>query len=205
MRISFFILSCAFTLCTPLLSTGQLTLNINQFRPTGELGKGLENKIGFGAAWVQPFEDVWRSSIGLSFFKFDTRMDVFPVVGTISSGGNTFVSLGEQRFEKYNLIALDFMADYAIVERDQFILFGGLGIFLGATSVAYTAEYPEIKSESYSGGDRWFGLAGRVGVELPIGDTFAVRASADRKYFVITENGYYSANQIQLGFSYYFN
>jgi hypothetical protein len=168
---------------------GQWGSHIAQMRPLGELGMIFERQIGFGITYQNAFDDGRRAGVDFSFFKMRPRMDEFPIVGTVTSGNSTFVSLGTQSFQRYNLFFFDAYYDWAILERDKFQFYAGGGINIGAASVEYESDSPTISSESYSGGGSIGGLFLRLGYDYYLTDQFTLALSGSRRIYFQEDAG----------------
>ena len=203
MRCIISVLICTMVLCTHMGSYAQLTINMHQVRPTGKLGFTLENKLGVGLGYVSRFEDrLWRTSISGSFFRFKTRMEAYPAAVVSGSFAAFF---GKAWYTKYNIGWLDFFEERILIQKERWRGYAGIGIVIGNYGMQYNRLVPYRDNSSYRYFDFKLGIAGRLGLEYDLNDTFSFRFSADRKYCIFRALDFYSANQIQLGVSIYFN
>jgi opacity protein-like surface antigen len=181
-----------------------ILLNAVQMRPTGEFGSFMGPSVGFGIRYMQDFDERLRYSFGFNFVNLKPRMENFPIVGVTRDGSNTIVSLGNQHFDKYNVSTLEIVIDYAIIERDRFCLYSGLGMAIGGATIRSETDVPLLYSESYDGGYSTLGLIGRLGAEYSLNDRWSLMLDADRRYFLMIQVGGYSSTQVSFGLKYKF-
>ena len=132
-------------------------------------------------------------------------MDTIPVYGLESSQNGTTVLPGKESFQKYNILQLCTMGDYALIKKDHLAAFIGGGIIIGGTAIDYTYHLATVEDESYSGGGILGGFRFHVGTEYAINDNVSMFLSANRSYFLVTEpKAYESANDYDLGMIYEF-
>ena len=133
------------------------------------------------------------------------RLDVFPVTGLLVDGGVLRVLPGKESFQKYAMGNLYCGMDYAFVQTDNFFVYAGLDVIVGAVNVDYTDYVPTYKDESYTGGGILAGFRFRLGVEYSINDKVGIFLNANRSYGLIAEpKTYYSANAYGFGMRYSF-
>jgi opacity protein-like surface antigen len=175
-----------------------------QVRPTGEFGSFMGPSIGVGIRYMQDFDERLRYSFGFNYVNLKPRMENFPIVGVTRDGSNTIVSLGNQHFDKYNVSTLEIVLDYAIIERDRFCLYSGIGMAIGGVTIRSETDVPLLYSESYDGEYSTLGLMGRLGAEYTLNDRWSLMLDADRRYFLMIEVGGYSSTQVSFGLKYKF-
>jgi hypothetical protein len=185
-------------------SQAQIGVQLAQFRPVGEMGMIFKRQIGVGISWNNEFDEGSRTGLSFAFFKLNQRIDPFPVVGTITGGNGTFVSLGTQTFTKYNVAFIDAYYDKSLISREKIDVFLGGGVCIGGAAVDYEAYYPKIESTSYSGGGVIGGLFLRAGVEYRPTDTFSISLLGSRRIYFQEESGIFGAYMLNLGGTYWF-
>ncbi len=184
------------------ISLAQWGVHMAQIRPVGELGMVLEKQVGFGISYSNEFDGGWRTGFEVSFFNMHQRIADFPIVGTITGGNGTFVSLGTQNFKKYNLLFFDGFCDRAIIDKDKFQLYGGGGICIGAAAVDYETNSPRISTTSYYGGGTIGGLFLRLGYDYHLDDNFTVGLIGTRRVYFQQDAGIFGNYIYRFSLSY---
>ena len=161
---------------------GQISLQVFNYRPTGEFGFVMKPTVSVQAGYLQSFDDDSRFRIraGATFLVMKPRMDVFPVYGLLFDG-KQYVLPGTQSFNKYNILLLSGGTDFAFIRKEKYFIYAGLDITFGAASVEYVDEIQGLQDESYSGGGYLGGLRGRLGAEYDFNEHIGLFIDAERE------------------------
>lgn len=187
-----------------LSTQSQWGAHVAQLRPLGEMGMIFKKQFSPGISYQNAFEDGKRWGADFTYFRLRSRLEEFPIVGTIGGGNGTFVSLGTQTFSNYTLLMLDAYYDWAIWDKEVFQFYGGGGITMGASAVEYETSSPGISSESYSGGGTMGGLFLRMGFDYQLGDSFTLGLAGFRRIYFHEEAGIFGDYVLRLAGIYHF-
>ena len=170
--------------------TSQVSLRAFHYRPTGDVYGYLFKPINYGeVGFVFPFikKSPFRPGITFTYLKMSTRLDTFPIYGTLSGYNGTTVLSGKESYSKFDLLKIYVGGDWAFLNKEKFKLFCGIDLVVGSSKVAYYYEVNTQINFGYSGGGLITGLRGRLGAEYYMTDYISVFISATRSYFNITD------------------
>lgn len=185
---------------------GQISLQVFNYRPTGEFGFVMKPTFSAAAGYMGSFDEDhrFRPRANATFLVMKPRMATFPVYGLLEDYGEHLLP-GTESFQKYNILLLSGGVDCAIIRKENYFFYAGLDITFGAASVEYTDEIETLENESYSGGGYLGGLRGRIGAEYDFNDNIGLFLDVEREGWLISDPASINwANRYGLGIKYNF-
>ena len=187
------------------LASAQVSVQVFDYRPTGVLGFVMKPLVSAEVGYMGSFEDSrWRANFSVTYLHLKTRQDTFPEYGVLSDGNGTHITPGYESYSRYNILQLAAGVDFAFIQKENWAIYAGADIIIGATSVAYH-DVSILVDETYDGGGYLGGFRGRLGAEYNINDHITVFLNANRSYFIVSDPaGLFSGNNYGLGMRYDF-
>jgi len=153
---------------------------------------------------IKRFDERFRIRFGISFCKLSSRLDTFPVYAIKDDGSNVTVYPGYKVFNKYNMYFLFMGADYGVFKLGNLTCYPGLDFIVGGVDMDYDLSYNALRGDSFSGGEILGGVRLRIGADYSISEKTGVFIEANRSWYKIAEQGFFSNNDIGIGFRYNF-
>lgn len=183
-----------------LEASAQFGFRVYQFRPTGDLGYGLNRAVGVELGYMDDFEDEsYRLRFGISYIKHSTRLDTMPGVGVKHAGGTTTVHPGYLVIHKYNRMTMAFGADYAFINTDKLALYGGGDVMASAIDMVYDAVTIGISERSITDTYGAIGFRYRLGFEYHLSESIIPFMEMSRSHYRLYRISDYSHTEISLG------
>jgi len=191
-------------LCLSLQTSAQIGVKLIQFRPVDEFGMVMSKQFSGELMYQSEFDDSRRFRFGLGYVPFSPRLDTFPVVA-YEDGNGLKVLPGYEVFHKYNMMYLFGGMDYAFWENDSWFAYGGLDLIGGGIDKDYDLYYATLSDEHNSGGEKLAGGRLRVGGQYMLSEHAGINLEFARAYYWLEEDGWFSHNEIGIGFQYIFD
>lgn len=169
-------------------AVAQLSLNVFNYRPTGEFGFVMKPTVSAQLNYIKSFDEDHRFRIraGATFLVMKPRMDVFPVFALLFDD-KQYVLPGTQSFQRYDVFLLSGGTDCAIIRKKKLFVYAGLDIVLGLASVSYSDHIERLEDKSYTGGGELGGLRGRIGTEYDLNDHIGLMLEIEREGWLLSD------------------
>ena len=181
-----------------------VALKVIQFRPTGLTGAIMKKSISGELLYIQDFNEKWRGRVGFSYASLQPRLDTFPVYAVMDGNSGTTVLPGYEVYHQFNYYLLSFGVDFKMLHRKKFSIYSGAEILMGGIDMEYDSYYETLLEESYSGGSTLAGCKFRLGTEYNLNEHAGIFFEACRNMYYLNKTGFFSHNDIGLGFRYTF-
>lgn len=182
------------------MSSGQITLEAQHYRPTGEIGDIMKPTVAFELSYCNDFNGFVRARAGVHIASLKTRLDTLPIYSTVYDGQTTVVP-GFQYFETYRVNTIAVGADFRFFKHDKINPYIGLDATFGYIRFRYT--YSSATSFGTDMGNLvHYGIRPRIGFEYHITDNIAVFTQVARNWYMVRYVGGQGYNSYGLGLRY---
>ncbi|MCB9223633.1 MAG: hypothetical protein R2780_03285 [Crocinitomicaceae bacterium] len=179
-------------------SLAQIGLEVNHYRPTGDMGDIMKPTASFEIFYAKDFDGLfrWRAGINAVFLK--TRLDTIPTYGVMYDGGVTVLP-GWEVYRAYRNFTVALGGDLRFFEHDKINPYIGADLSFGYIRYILDFFTANLAMGSDMGNLLHYGVRPRIGLEYHLTDKVVLFTQVSRNFYTVRGVGPQGYNSYGLG------